>query len=460
MPKNELTNEKKSRRSWPADCVWPEPLWDGEGGILWEEDFLPLELDEEGQALLDIKEYYDGLTEEGVLDEDYHLIDPYGGWEPDSFDEDEEWNPEYGEEYWAGDQFLLDEWQEDLSDHMNLLKISAYDMAADSAIPIRSIIGYDFINENLLRQAFTRRAFQVEHGLGGCSEELEFLGDTILGMVVTREIAENLTVLTIERTDAPFEVKRGYKEGELSRLKSHFVSKEYLSERAAELGLDRYILYGTGEEPAESSREDMMEALIGAVMIDCGWDWNVIEDVVDRLLCLQLAAPDQILKKSYYDIFNAWHQKHFGKVPDYDLHYRAGRPGGPKYYTCIIRFHVPENDKQVETSQLFTAESSSRSRARERAAMDAYSFVRSQGLWVNLSDANIKPDPEKSINQLQELFQKKYVGLPVYEFSEEPGDQWLCDCICDDVFGFGRAGSKTAAKKKAAYMVLVRLMEE
>ena len=59
--------------------------------------------------------------------------------------------------------------------------------------------------------------------------------------------------------------------------------------------------------------------------------------------------------------------------------------------------------------------------ARELAAKKAYSFVLDKGLWVNLADAGLAPDLENSINQLQELFQKKYVGQPQYEFSEIPG---------------------------------------
>ena len=73
------------------------------------------------------------------------------------------------------------------------------------------------------------------------------------------------------------------------------------------LGLDRFILYGSGETPTESSREDMMEALIGAVAVDSGWDQKALERVVDNLLCLQLMYPDRFLKATHYDLFNAWH---------------------------------------------------------------------------------------------------------------------------------------------------------
>ncbi len=51
-----------------------------------------------------------------------------------------------------------------------------------------------------------------------------------------------------------------YAEGALSKLRSQFVRIEYLASKAFEHGLDKYILYGTGEEQSESAREDMMES--------------------------------------------------------------------------------------------------------------------------------------------------------------------------------------------------------
>ena len=61
-------------------------------------------------------------------------------------------------------------------------------------------------------------------------------------------------------------------------------------------------------------------------------------------------------------------------------------------------------------------------------------------------------------NQLQELYQKKYVEEKAeYRFEEFPAG-WHCDCCCGGVSGWGTAKNKTAAKKKAAFMVLVHLM--
>ena len=142
------------------------------------------------------------------------------------------------------------------------------------------------MNENLLRQAFTRRAFAVQYGIAGCSEEMEFVGDSVLNTVMTREIVEQLMLVNLEQTEAPFIASRkDYDVGVLSKTRSKYVSKEYLASRAVELGLDQFILYGSGEESAESSCEGMMmKALIGAVAIDSGWNWRAIKEVVAKLL--------------------------------------------------------------------------------------------------------------------------------------------------------------------------------
>ena len=478
----ELRGRDRNRKSWPRDCVWPEPIWDGFGGYDWDEDVIDyFTVDEDARELLDIKEYFDDLVKEGLLNEDYTVNEEYflemedeGSKdtddiciEDDLMDEDftdeefdpYDWKPEKGTDYWD-DGFDLDSWQEDLNYHMNLLKISACDYEHDPIIRIREITGYQFINENLLRQAFTRRAFQVEYGLTGCAEELEFLGDMVLNTVVTREIVDTLTWTNDTDTAAPFMMKRkNYREGDLSKLRARFISGEYLAERARTLGLGEWILYGTGEQETGRSLEDALEALVGAVAIDCGWKWEVLEDVVDKVLCLQLSNPDDYLKKPYYDVFNAWHQKHFGRMPEYEVYDSRYRKGAIGPYECDIRFFLPENDKGVDTTQWQRGWGDTRSKARELAAEFAYRFVCLKGLWINLKDSGISPDLDKSINQLQELYQKKYIEKPIYEFTEESGDFWFCVCRCNDVSGHGRAGSKTAAKKEAAYMVLERLFE-
>lgn len=117
-----------------------------------------------------------------------------------------------------------------------------------------SFVPYSFVNENVLRQAFTRRSFGAEYGLGDC-EELEFYGDSILNTVVTQELYRRFSDPHTCIVENPFQSL--FTEGDLSKMRSIFISRDRLAARAAELGLDKYILYGTNEEPSDAAREDI-----------------------------------------------------------------------------------------------------------------------------------------------------------------------------------------------------------
>ena len=455
------------KKPWPKNCPWPEPT---AYSFDYDEDTAWSERDDETRKLLKVKEYFDSLVESGRLNEDYTLnedyVSPFHEYEDadegfdedadDGFDEDEypeDFTPEMGEDYWD-DGFDIEAWREDLSEHVNLLKFAPMDPHKDPVIAMRSAFSYQFINENLLRQAFTRRSFQIEYGLSGCSEELEFLGDTILSTVVTREILRQFSETECLSYEAPFESK--FNEGELTKIRQQFVSKEALAARARELGLGRFILYGTCEKETDSALEDMMEALIGAVVIDCSWEIGVIEKMVNELICIQLDSADNLLRKSYYDILGSWHQKHFGCTPVYEA-YESASSYGLKYW-CKVHFNVPKNDKGVHTIQQVKCDGETRSRARENAARRAYEFIARNGLWKNLSEAGIVPDFDNSINQLQELYQKKYLeDKPEYEYDDR-GYEWVAECRVEGYFGWGVAKSKVKAKKKASYMVIVNML--
>lgn len=458
MSKNQnKSSERKHRKPWPINCLWPEPLWDGKGDA-WDADAVDLEwlarTCPQGKELADAKEYMDQLVEIGRLNPDFSLNQDY----EDDENTDEPFELEIGEDYWT-DGFGIEGWEEAVTDLMNRLVFAIESPNVDPANIIASIIMYHFDNENLLRQAFTRRAFMIEYGLTACSEELEFYGDQILSTVITREIYKKFSDPFTLSVEGPFQSQ--HDEGALSKMRAKFLSKEHLAARAVDLGLDKYILYGTGEEPNESAREDMIEALIGAVAVETNWNWRLLEDIVDRLVNIQLSNPEELLHITSYEALNRWHQKHFGYMPEYDL-YRDYRDKEEtmECFSCTLRYSVPKNDKGIREAQRIDLEGAqSRSSAREKAARKAIAFIQSNGLWMNLADAGIEPDLEKSINQLQELFQKKYVSEPKYQISEGLNDHWLCECVCGEFIGSGMAESKVKAKKKAAFCTLIRIMD-
>ena len=122
--------------------------------------------------------------------------------------------------------------------------------------------GIRFRELEFLNQAFTHRSFANELGeTGENNERLEFLGDSVLGLVVSEYLYETLP-------DQP--------EGELARIKSFVVSEASLSEIARGLRVDNYILIGKGEEYSGGRSKkailaDCLEAIIGAYYLDSGF---------------------------------------------------------------------------------------------------------------------------------------------------------------------------------------------
>lgn len=118
---------------------------------------------------------------------------------------------------------------------------------------VSQIFGYDFKDESLLTLALTHRSMGSKN-----NERLEFLGDSILGMVISTELFNRF----------PNE-----KEGVLTRLRSSLVKGDTLSEIATELELGNFIQLGSGELKSGGFRRastlaDVIEAIIGAIYLD------------------------------------------------------------------------------------------------------------------------------------------------------------------------------------------------
>ena len=112
----------------------------------------------------------------------------------------------------------------------------------------------------LLEQALTHRSYAYEHGGLPTNERLEFLGDSVLGLVVT---------------DALYVTHPGLAEGQLAKLRASVVSTRALASVARELGLGRWLRLGKGElatggRDKPSILADTMEAVIGAVYLERG----------------------------------------------------------------------------------------------------------------------------------------------------------------------------------------------
>jgi ribonuclease-3 len=134
------------------------------------------------------------------------------------------------------------------------------------------------LDPELLVLALTHRSFAHEAGGIPTNERLEFLGDTVLGLVVTEEL---------------YRVHPGQSEGELAKMRAATVSQRALAEVARALDLGSYVLLGKGElatggRDKDSILSDTLEALFGAVYLSHGLEAS--REVVMRLVGPTLTA--------------------------------------------------------------------------------------------------------------------------------------------------------------------------
>ena len=124
-------------------------------------------------------------------------------------------------------------------------------------------INYEFRDKLLLKTALTHSSYVKEHGRGVRSNErLEFLGDAFFDAIIGEKL---------------FRIFPDKEEGFLSRTRATLVCEKSLSDKAKMLNMGEYILLGKGEEHSggrhrESILADAMEAVIGAVYLDGGFE--------------------------------------------------------------------------------------------------------------------------------------------------------------------------------------------
>ena len=134
------------------------------------------------------------------------------------------------------------------------------------------------IEPSLLELAFTHRSFAYESEIKETNERLEFLGDSVLGLIVTEELYNRYP---------------DFDESRLSPLRSGVVNMRALADIARKLDLGSYIRLGKGEEVTggrdkNSLLADALEALIGAIYLQFGFD--ICTQIVRRLIASTMDA--------------------------------------------------------------------------------------------------------------------------------------------------------------------------
>jgi len=170
---------------------------------------------------------------------------------------------------------------------------------------IEDKIGYKFNNPKLLKQALTHPSAK-RNKITQDYERLEFLGDSILGMIVSEIL---------------FKRFGGENEGKLAKRKAATVCKESLAHIARELSIGKYMILGTGEDQIggrenKANLENVLEALVAAIYLDGGLEKT--RAFVDRFfsdIIEKMATPPKDPKSSLQE----WAQARGMALPKYTV---------------------------------------------------------------------------------------------------------------------------------------------
>ncbi len=171
-------------------------------------------------------------------------------------------------------------------------------------------LGYRFKNKALLTDALTHKSYHHENPQSALryNERLEFLGDSVLGLVIAEDLFLKDDVLT---------------EADMSKMKSYLVKESVLFEIASRLLLGKYLRLGRGEESTggrqkRSVLSDAVEALLGAVFLDS--DYDTARSVITRLFKEEISSA--LFKKEGCDFKSELQEKSqslFTVLPEYKI---------------------------------------------------------------------------------------------------------------------------------------------
>jgi len=185
-----------------------------------------------------------------------------------------------------------------------------------------------FKDKNLLKQAFTHRSYINENGAASHShnERLEFLGDAVLELIVT---------------DFLYKKYPQYTEGELTAMRSALVNAIIISEIAADIGMNDFLLLSKGEAKDNGKARQYIlantyEALVGAMYLDQGYE--VVEKFITKTL---LPKTDEIANKKLWrdakSLVQEKAQEFVSVTPAYKVLHQSG-PDHDKHFTVGIYF--------------------------------------------------------------------------------------------------------------------------
>ena len=205
---------------------------------------------------------------------------------------------------------------------------------------LENILEYNFKNSNLLKESLVHKSYDYIHN----NEKLEFLGDRVLGLIISKRLIQNY----------PNE-----KEGIIDKKFANLVNKKTCTKIANIIKLKKYMYLGESYKSLKNSDEkilsDGIEALIGAIFLDTGLknaEKFILNYWKNLIKSSSLTIVDSKTKLQEYSL------KKFKSLPVYTLHKQTGPQHNP-----IFKVEVAINN-----SKKFSASGNSKKNAQQKAA--------------------------------------------------------------------------------------------
>ncbi len=324
-------------------------------------------------------------------------------------------------------------------------------MSNDFLEKIQEELDYQFDEPGLLKQAFIRKSYSAEHPNTYNNEQLEFYGDKALEFIVMKKLSDWYGRVT---RNGKYASEKS--EGQLTEIKKKLVNRKMLAHRMDVLGFADYLIMSKSDreqnvQNQDSVKEDLFEAILGAVAIDCDWNVDYLEEVIDRMIDIEHYLKHGFKDdENYVDLIQQWCQKKYGYTPEYIFNELEDG------YECFLNLS--------DDFCGFNGEGYSKRDARMDAAKQAYLFLEEENeLLLPIDEVGV-PDMDRAINQLQELRQKGYIGEIWYDFYEEydynGNPIWKCEChvASEEFYCWVKHSSKKQGKKRVAYNMLCRVL--
>jgi ribonuclease-3 len=223
-------------------------------------------------------------------------------------------------------------------------------LVARKSSPLEQALGLRFRSAELRDLALTHRSFAFEQGLTLTNERLEFLGDAVLGLVITDMAYRGFPELS---------------EGDLAKLRAAMVNMTTLADLGREIGLGAELKLGKGEDLSggrakASILADGVEAVLGAIYLDRGL--RATQQLIERLFWPRITAYVRGEgERDYKTILQEFAAQDLGRLPEYRVVERG--PDHQKEFTATV---------YLADEEFGTGTGRSKKEAEQRAAREAH----------------------------------------------------------------------------------------